>query len=69
MLPFKPIIHSQVFEEGILLYRVTVKVENMRKQPKETLPHLCAQQQIGALMRGSNLGANKWALAWKIKPS
>ena len=39
--------------------RVTVKVENMRKQPEETLPHLCAQQQIWALMRGSNLGENR----------
>ena len=31
----------------------------MRKQPEETLPHLCAQQQIWALMKGSNLGANR----------
>jgi hypothetical protein len=38
---------------------VTLKVENMRKQPEETLPHLCAQQQVWALMQGSKLGANK----------
>ena len=31
----------------------------MRKQPEETLPHLCAQQQVWALMQGSKLGANK----------
>ena len=31
----------------------------MRKQPEDTLPHLCAQQQVGALMKGSNLGANR----------
>ena len=39
--------------------RVTVKVTNMRKQPEETLPHLCAQQKVWALMEGSNLGANR----------
>ena len=39
--------------------RVTVKVEDMRKQPEDTLPHLCAQQQIWALMKGSNLAANR----------
>ena len=39
--------------------RVTVKVENIRKQPKDTLPHICAQQKIRALMKGSNLGANR----------
>ena len=31
----------------------------MRKQPEDTLPHLCPHQQIWALMRGSNLGANR----------
>ena len=31
----------------------------MRKQPEETLPHLCAQQQVWALMQGSKLGANR----------
>ena len=40
-------------------HRVTVKVEHMRKQPKKTLPHLCAQQQIWDLMKGSDLGANR----------
>ena len=39
--------------------RVTVRVEHMRKQPEETLPHLCAQQQVWALMQGSKLGANR----------
>ena len=39
--------------------RVTVRVEHMRKQPEETLPHLCAQQQVWALMQGSRLGANR----------
>ena len=33
--------------------RVTVKVEHMRKQPEETLPHLCAQQKIWALMKAA----------------
>ena len=39
--------------------RVTMRVEHMRKQPEETLPHLCAQQQVWALMQGSKLGANR----------
>ena len=39
--------------------RVPVNVANMRKQSKESLPHLCAQQQIWALMKNSNLGANR----------
>ena len=39
--------------------RVTVKVADMRKQPEETLLHLCAQQQVWALMKGSQLGANR----------
>ena len=39
--------------------RVTVNVASMRKQSEESLPHLCAQQQIWALMKNSNPGANK----------
>ena len=39
--------------------QVTVKMENTRKQPEDTLPHLCAQQQIWALMKGSRLGATR----------
>ena len=39
--------------------RVTVKIDSMRKQPEQSLPHLCAQQQVWALMKGSNLGANR----------
>ena len=38
---------------------VTVKVTDMRKQPEETLPHLCAQQQVWALMKGIQVGANQ----------
>ena len=38
--------------------RVTVKVEHIKKQPEETLPDLCAKQQIWALMKGSSLGGN-----------
>ena len=38
--------------------RVTVRVEHIRKQPEESLPHLCAQQQVRALMQGSKLVAN-----------
>ena len=30
----------------------------MRKQPEESLPHLCAQQQVWALMKDSNLVPN-----------
>ena len=39
--------------------RVTVNVANMRKQSKESLPHLCAQQLIWAVMKNSNLGPNR----------
>ena len=39
--------------------RVTVNIASMRKQNEESLPHLCAQQQVWALMKNSNLGANR----------
>ena len=39
--------------------QVTVKVADMREQHENTLPHLCAQQQVWALMKGSRLGANR----------
>ena len=39
--------------------RVTVKVTDMWKQPEESLPHLCAQQQVWALIKDSNLGPNR----------
>ena len=39
--------------------RVTVNVASMRKQSKESLPYLCAKQHIWALMKDSNLGANR----------
>ena len=45
--------------------RVTVKVADMRKQPEDTLPYLCAQQQIWALMKESRLGANL-PVEWKV---
>ena len=41
--------------------QVTVKVANMIKQSEDTLPHLCAQQQVWAFMKGSRLGANRVA--------
>ena len=39
--------------------RVTAKVADIRKQPEETLHHQCAQKQVWAFMKGSQLGANK----------
>ena len=52
-------IFSPYWMVPVIEDRVTVKVADMRKQPEETLPHLCAQQQVWALMKGSCLGANR----------
>ena len=54
-----PEFYSPAWLKPEISNRVTVKVTDMRKQPEDTLPHLCAQQQVGALMKGSNLGANR----------
>ena len=54
-----PDFYSPSFLKLEISNRVTEKVTDMRKQPEETLPHLCAQQQVWALIKGSNLGANR----------
>ena len=41
--------------------RVTVNLVNMRQQKDASLPHLCAQQQIWALLKDSNLGPNRFS--------
>jgi hypothetical protein len=40
--------------------RVTVNIASMRNLKEESLPHLCAQQQVWAIMKNDNLGANKF---------
>ena len=46
----KSLLSKEFYRPSFLLpeieNRVTIKVTDMRKQPEETLPHLCAQQQV-----------------------
>ena len=59
----KSLLSKEFYRPSFLLPeiqdRVTIKVTNMRKQSEEALPHLCAQQQVWALMKGSRLGPNR----------
>ena len=59
----KSLLSKEFYRPSFLLPeiqdRVIIKVTNMRKQSEEALPHLCAQQQVWALIKGSRLGPNR----------
>ena len=40
--------------------RVTLNIASMRKQNEESLPHMCAKQQVWALMKNSTLGTDRF---------
>ena len=48
--------YASEFLKPELKYRLTVRVENMKKT--ETLPHLCENQHVWTMMKGSSFGGN-----------